>query len=334
MKILYLFPKSLADSKMSLGRILYGEAIGRLPGVELAFWGSGWPGYRDDLDLRTNLAIADINPDVCLFYKAGTLKRAWDIDALRVVCMNEANDAKKNAADWDPCRPDLIVYHHPNDLERFDAESPGPKKIHLPHCADESFFPDPPPLADRPIDCLLTGVHAPAVYPLRARLRGLMQSGAIKGNCVVRNHPGYRLNGMAALREQYADYCRQLMQAKVALCCCSIWRYPLAKQQEAAMAGCLVVSDMFDGFNSDTTAARSNLDRLYDWISPIDMGDSDAAICTLINDLIEDRPQRFADRARSVAIEELTTRHYAERFVTACREEIERQRTDPLAWQK
>jgi len=307
MQILYLFPHTLYQTKMSAGRCLYGEAVGRQPDVDLEFWGQGWPGYVDELPLAENLKRSGKNPDVLWIYKADRLREPEKASGIKVVCFNEAwGEQYIREADC----ADVVIFHHESDMRlwRERLEARGARAVHSPHCADHSLSVNPP-LAERPIDCLLTGVHAPEVYPLRARLRGLVESGAIPGE--LRKHPGYRLLNHEAVMLQYADYCDHLEQAKISLCCSSKWRYGLAKITESMMAGCAVVTDCPDG-----SLFR---EKLWPYCIQIDAAWPDEMIVGLIRDWLS-RPNdlaRLAERGRQAVLAEFTSDDYARRFVEA-----------------
>jgi len=315
MRILYLYPREYYDRKMSVGRVLYGEAVARQPGIELKFWGEGWPGYDNELSLAKNIERSGESWDALWFYKASRLKRPIPKGPITFVCFNECWSEKymQEARDADA---ELVVFHHQFDwdLWREELEKSWIRHAHIPHCADPRFFDDPPlPMDQRPIDVLLTGVHAPEVYPLRARFRRMIEQGQVKGRCVIRNHPGYRLSSHQAIRDQYRDYCRQLGQAKVVLCCTSKHEYLLAKIPEAAMAGCAIVTDC----PKDIWFA--NFDEYPGCGVTLQPEDSDESIAEQINSLLADvdRLEESGERARQVAAQWFTTDHYAQRLLAA-----------------
>jgi glycosyltransferase involved in cell wall biosynthesis len=305
--ILYLYPREYFDRKMSVGRVLYGEAVARQSGIELKFWGPGWPGYDDKLNLKLNLAVnlPGFNPQVCWFYKADKIKRAWDVDCIRVLCFNEANDKKKVEAERRSCYPDVIVYHHESDLNRWDVETPGPKRVHILHGAEEQMCQS----QHRHVDCLFAGVSAPAVYPLRERLKRFVAEGRLPGE--ARKHPGYRLSSHKECREQYENYFYELSRAKILLTCGSKWRYPLAKIIEGMMAGCAVVTD-----KPDDSEFEANL---WPHCIQIDNAWDDARIVGTIRDWL-DRPDDLAvlaEGGRQAVLAGYTTDHYAKRLLAA-----------------
>src|SRR6056300_974082 len=113
MKILYLFPKMYYEKKMSVGRVLYGEAMDRIEGVEFAWWGPGWEGYDDSLPVRDNLKKTSFVPDVIWAYKPEMCVDIPDRDCPLIVCYNEAwpHIPGKVQKEADDCKADLIICH-------------------------------------------------------------------------------------------------------------------------------------------------------------------------------------------------------------------------------
>lgn len=312
MKILYLFPRKLYHAKMSRGRVLYGEAVARQPGVELRVSGEGWPDWRDADTVSANLERWGWAPDLIWSYKAESLRGLDRYPCRKLVCFNEAW-APKTLEEIRAADADVIVFHHAGDIPQWRfLEAEGVKLVHLLHCADhETFAPSGMPLASRTTACLLSGVQSPEIYPLRARFAKLLRSGAIPG--VIRPHPGYRLETEAANVQQYRDYAGQLRTARISLCCSSRHRYPLAKYVEAMAAGCAVVGDMPDDPEFRETLGRHILQVDPSW--------PDARIAAFINDWLA-RPDELAVIAaagQAMAIREFTTDRYAERLLDAIR---------------
>jgi hypothetical protein len=309
-RILYLFPKSLYETKMSVGRVLYGEAVSRQPGIELRWWGEGWDGYDNSLTVSENIERSGLTPDVLWAYKADRLKDCASAPGKHVVCFNEAWH-EKTALEIQAAGAHVLIFHHEGDMPLWEPLGrTGTKLVHIPHGADPAFFCGGPALSERPIDCLLTGVNSPAVYPLRDRFRRMILESRLPGQ--VRQHPGYRLASQEACRRQYEGYAENLKLAKVALCCSSRHRYWLAKITEAMMAGCCVVTD-----DPDDSEFRCLFMPMVHYV-PVEPAEDDVAICTRILSMLRSgQAQEIAAAGQRVARESLTTDCYAERFLEA-----------------
>ena len=304
MRILYLFPRQLAVSKMSLGRLLYGEAVARQPGVTLKLWGEGWDGYDNDMTLGENIERSGEAWDVLWAYKGDRLKGFAEASGIKVVCFNECWD-RKYLREADAAS--VVIFHHQTDLRlwRDELTARGVTAHHILHCADPNFFVP----RQKTTDCLASGVSSAAVYPLRERLHRFVRAGRMPG--MIRPHPGYRLRSAAECRGQYRDYADDLGAAKIALCCTSKHRYPLAKMAEAMLAGCAVVSDM-----PDDDLFRSTLGR---HIIEIDPAWDDVRIVGTVRDWLRNHTElaALAERGRQEVLGGFTTDHYAKRFIAA-----------------
>lgn len=229
--VLYLTPKQLYDTKMSIGRRLYVEAIGKLADLHIS--GPGWPDWPDDNKMSTWHQNSGIDPDCIVAYKT---EQVEGLEAWPVACIfNEANDRKKTMDDLNATKATDVFFHHAGDYAQWLGElSRMGKRCHLiHHCSPRNPFATRKNFLDRPIKIGLCGVLSPEIYPVRDAF-------AKSGICTVRKHPGYRILDVQA---QYEDYQRWLADVQVLICCTSKYKYPLAKIHEGLAAGCIVVSD-------------------------------------------------------------------------------------------
>lgn len=305
MNILYIFPRHLYESKMSIGRVLYGEALQATHGINLHWFGLGWPGYDWDCSLRQNIESLDFKPDALICYKAHQAGGPYTGDLPSLVIFNEANDIAQVKTEVTAANATIVGFHHSSDIARCESVLRTRNSFHLPHCA----LKDPlasRPIADRPIDCLVTGVLSPEIYPLRCRMASMMKSGNLRGK--IRKHPGYRLQGHAAIRQQFEEYRSDLRNSKIVLACSSKYQYPLAKFQEAAMAGCVLVCD--------EPADKWFRDAYGDAPIWIKSTWSDDTIATKIQRALLDPKdlQQRATQMRLVAEQSFTLERYAERL--------------------
>lgn len=310
MNILYLFPRTLYERKMSPGRVQYGEAVARQPGVDLKVWGPGWDGWDDSATIAENCARR-FGPDwleVLWSYKAADHKPGVGAALRRsIVCFNEANDAAKTLPDIRAAEATDVVFHHENDWRQWSPSltAEGIRVHRLMHCIDPDYFravERPASIATRTIPSIVSGVQAPKIYPLRARFAKFIEEGRLPGR--VRKHPGYRLEDPHACRKQYLDYTRQLGISHVSLCCTSKHRYALAKIVESIAAGCVTVTD----FPDDALWVRD----LGQFVVRVQDTQTDENLITTVATAIE--KGQYVDRAaegQKWVLGNLTTDHYA-----------------------
>lgn len=234
--ILYLTPKSLYDSKMSIGRRLYVQSLSDA-GCRVTITGPGWDGWNGNLGkwLDQQRVYHEPDPDVIIAYKTEGIPDVGK-HGIPVACIfNEANDYGKTIDDLHATQATDVFFHHAGDYAAWMPElSRMGKQCHLIyHCAQENPFALNE-FEKRPIKFGIAGVLSREIYPVRDAF-------ARSGICRVRKHPGYRI---ADVQAQYLDYQKWLSDVQVLICCTSKYQYPLAKITEGLAAGCLVVSDM------------------------------------------------------------------------------------------
>lgn len=234
MRILYLMPYSLYQTKMSASRRLYPEAVAQLPGVDMVWSGIGWPGYDESKTVKQNLGDAD-----CAYVYKGKGLKGLEEYPVRLAAFNEAHEATNTVGEIVDAKANLVVFHHEQEYIRFQRSSPywPTRFVHIPHCASRFSENE-----DRPIDCLVTGVLSEKIYPLRCQMARLIKSGRLPGE--VRPHPGYRLKNVYECRKQHLEYLEHLSKAKIILACTSICRYELEKLIDAMASGALLITDL------------------------------------------------------------------------------------------
>lgn len=317
LNILYYFPRDLYERKMSLGRVLYGNAVAEHPGVDLKIWGPGWDGFDSQQTLGENVRrhFADLwQPNVLWSYKlAGHLPGIGSLKVDRsVLCFNEAWDSDKTWPDIDAARATHVVFHHETDFNlwktRLQSRSITPVKIL--HCVDPNYFRPverPETIGFRNVPTLVTGVLAREIYPLRCKFADEVRKTNIPGR--VRSHPGYRLESLKDCTRQYLQYTNDLAHARISLCCTSKHRYPLAKLVESMAAGCLVITD----YPNDVEW----LDRLRNFVLPVEAWQDGPTLARIVNRRLKDLPVEMAAAGQKYVLENMTTAHYAKALIEA-----------------
>lgn len=270
MNVAVVFPYDLWTKKMSFVRRDAVYALQQRPDVHVTVTGPGWMNWDDTLCMADNLDKEPNHFDAIWWYKPDRCIEPEKRACPAMVCYNESNwDDWKAFRECKASKADVVVIHHQTDIEQFRpplsvANGYQPRQLHwMAHAADCEFFAKHSlPWSERDIDCLVTGVLSPEIYPLRCRMATMVRDGRLPG--VVHNHPGYRLANLGACECQRERYAKMLGRSKIALVCSSIHRYGLAKYVEAAAAGCCVAGDVPPDFALTLGPAMLVLDDMSD----------------------------------------------------------------------
>jgi len=305
MNLLYLIEHKYFQKKMSRGaRFHTWEAISKHPDVKMSLMtGPGFPDFPG--------SIMDLNPDYVLAYKP--LDCEWHpTKAPLILNYNEMWDEEWTVTEIEQSGANMVICHHENDFKKYENTIQGVKFVHIPHGVSEWRFEvaGQRELACRPISALFSGVFSPQFYPVRAKLKHVVDQ---VPNSKVLSHPGYRLEDVIACEEQFKRYVDHLSWSRVSLCCTSRYKYSLNKLHESIAAGCVVFSDLpHDGnFNA----------KLGKYIQEVGNSESIGSITERVKHVC-DSPSEFqvmTTEARQVVLDEFGHNRYAERFLSACR---------------
>jgi hypothetical protein len=238
MNILSLFPKHLYDTKMSPGRTLYLNHVGK--SHKVVWSGVGWNNWDElvpaDFNIRSIESEHEIIFDAIIVYKGNGLIEMQNVDRLKIVIFNEAHDHNAVSRELQSCNADYAVFHHESDLRKWKGSQ---ALACWPHAAPEVPLV---PWEERRWMSISSGCTSQKIYPVRVMAAAAAKE-AFGDEHYELQHPGYRLPNRRAVLEQYLSYLKTLSQAKISICCTSIHKYPLAKLIESAMCGCVVVTD-------------------------------------------------------------------------------------------
>lgn len=305
MRILYLYARQFYEEKMSLGRVLYAQALARQSDVELRFWGIGWDGYDERLSLRQNIANDGWNPTHLWLYKAGAYLDVAAVRLPKLVIFNEAHDIAQTSAEISSADASLVGFHHESDYLHWRSVVKG--AFHIAHGAEPHDRHIP--LPGRYVECMVTGRTSQMTYPLRHLFAKLVEKRRLPG--IVRPHPGYRGNSHADNVAQYRSYRRDLQLTRLGLGCSSIRRYNFARFAELAMAGTVIVTDHPDD--------RHFAKFLADGSILIPGGSSPSKICDILQQEMRD-PAGLQQRSallQASAEKHLSMDRYAQRLSLA-----------------
>lgn len=270
MNVAVVFPYNLWTTKMSFVRRDAVYALQRRPDVHVTVTGPGWSEWDDALCMADNLDKEPNRFDAIWWYKPDRCIEPEKRACPALVCYNESWWPDWKAfLECKASRADVVVIHHQADIDKFRPPSSvaggyQPRQLHwMAHAADCEFFAKHClPWSARDIDCLVTGVLSPEIYPLRCRLAAMVRDRRLPG--LVHPHPGYRLSDLRACELQREQYAKMLGRSKIALVCSSVHKYGLAKYVEAAAAGCCVAGDIPPDFAETLGPAMLAMDDLSD----------------------------------------------------------------------
>lgn len=226
MNILFLYPKRLWETKMSIGRTLYPQYLEE-NGHTVTYSGDGWDNLSECLANQHCYDFAWLySPESHVGHK---------LKIPRLVSFNEANDSGKVLSELTNCNATHVLFNHWGDYVRWDGQLDAKAMWIGGHACNPT--PNECPFRRH---VLFSGVTSARVYPLREKYREAFP------HATRRMHPGYRLANRQQIEEQYITYRCDLWMAKASLCCSSIHRYPLAKMVESAAMGAVVVTDLPD----------------------------------------------------------------------------------------
>lgn len=238
---MFLAVKSMSQHTTDEGAQLQGGlAISGYRLVGHGYKQSTW----DDLNLRTAIVQDkrewDANNSTCLDPKAafhGTerLRDMPDVFRLTIVKDAHQNPGYHRAAHDEIGTHAWITYYHPDIVTHLAPWIRPEHVVRTYHSIDSTQIP---PFCRNRLPVLASGATFASVYPLRNRIKRMVNSGRLQGVSLLR-HPGYGVKGCYT-----NDYLQVLNVHKVAICTASIYGYALRKIIEATACGCVVVTDL------------------------------------------------------------------------------------------
>jgi len=293
---------------------MYGQAVGDLDDVKVTVTGPGW-WHNDDIDKSLpEIEKEHGKVDALWCYKTENVKGLDSVGIPRLFVFNEANDDEKTLTDIGDSAATHCVFHHYGDHVNWGHRlvDRGIGSSLQNHCSPGNPFADQAPWERRPTRCLLTGAVSFYVYPLRFKYESLLRDRKLDGYGLP--HPGYRIGGSQAIRSQYETYMMTMARAKVALCCTSRYKYPLAKLFEAAASGCVIATDkpecpIFE-------------QAVWPWCIQVDPKLSGPEIADQINSYSDETLKNCAYHTLRTAREVFTMKSWATKFTNTVRKQI------------
>lgn len=294
---------------MSRGRFFYVEAIGRVVPTET--WGNGFPGYDSEKSVSDNL-LTRPPYDVVFAYKPEDHIGFGDVDALRVLDINEMYNRDRMCKMFCETKPHVAICHHANEMAPYVPKFPECRFVHIPHCSDPNYFHEYRGV--KKTDVLLIGRLSSERYPLRTR----MATEVIPALCdmgfsaKVWQHPGYDIDN-ADSNDTVIQYAKAIAASKIVMFCSGTPKSRYAKYNEAALCGTAIAADIP---GEDEAFFRQFVIEI-----PVDMPSDAIAdkVAAALRD--EDGLRERSKRGREMS-KHLTTSYYAKHAVDAFREAI------------
>lgn len=193
---------------------VYGAMLRHPRVAEAVLWGRGFPGYDARQTLGANVrarfgAVAHFDAAVVYGFLEPEQVRAVSAETVVAIREHECWD--------DVCWPriegynaSLVFMTYAQDLAAFRNRSARRLFVNAPHGANAEYFTateDELRGDARSTPVLVAGKVDPAVYPLRARFKAIVENGTWPGG-KVRAHPGYWVENTTAeaLEQQTRDY--------------------------------------------------------------------------------------------------------------------------------
>ena len=305
-KVLFLCDNKYWKRKMSRVRFHAANAILNHKNIIGAKDGPGFPGWKS-----VPASIEKHSPDIIFWFKPLEMQGFDKVSIPRVISYNEMYDKAVTAREISQSGSDLIVCHLSNDIPHYSDLFKDRKFINLHHCINPSIFRDYK--QKKVYDVLVTGVMASSIYPLRARVQGLIKAGKLSNlKTKILRHPGYRISNVDS---QVISYAKELNKAKVVISCSSKYKYALAKYSEIPACNSLMMADIPD----------ERQEFFNKFIVPIDMSYSDEKILQTIHRWVRsDKERRIrANLGRELTAARYTQAHYADRFYRSIKRYLE-----------
>ena len=239
--ILYLVNRKYYINKLARERFLSMEAIGRACS-SVTFWGIGWDGYNNNHSVSWNIEKRGISYDIVICYKPLEYKDFKNVRIPKCIRYNEMWDVKWTLREIKQSGSQLVICHHLNDCKRYSGMNiPDVKFVYVGHCYDPSIFKS----YDKPkkYDFMFGGHVSQRHYPLRARLRNILNGMSRKYKVYIHPHPGYDLSD-AHTNRYLIDFAKKISESKIAVTCSSKYRYRLGKYVEIPACNTVLAADI------------------------------------------------------------------------------------------
>ena len=303
MKILHLCSRYYWEHKMSRVRFHSIDAIAHHPEVTLIKSGPGWEGFKNCTQSQDKY-----RPDIIVWYKPLDMPGYEGVTVPTCLRYNEMWDIKGTTHEILESKSKLIICHHENDIKHYNNVD-GPFFQNIPHCAERTVFKDYGITKD--LDIQLIGLINPAVYPLRSRLKSIVEKRMVPKYGTkfrVMPHAGGRVNNVDV---QVINYAQQLNRAKINITCSSRYEYALAKYSEVPLCRSLLAADI----------PGENRDWYNSWMCVIDRNSTDDQIADLLQLYLNDDTLRESKTLTGYEenLEHRTQENYADLFVSICK---------------
>ena len=238
--ILYLVNKKTFLTKMSRVRFHGINALSKLANVHYS--GIGWEDYDNDKNVQKNIdnisknmteKMNKENPhlhkiimyptsnrsykpifrfDIVIAYKPLEMININNINVPLCIRYNEMHDVNWTLKEIKESRSKLVICHHLNDCEEYKERNiEGITLEYVGHCAEKTIFKDYG--FEKKYDLMLGG-YVNGHYPLRQRLKKILEKLKTRYKVYIHPHPGYDLND-AHTDKYLIEFAKKINQSKI-----------------------------------------------------------------------------------------------------------------------
>lgn len=294
LRVLFVLARALYDGMTDAYLMEQLEACDRHPGMNCSVWGPGFVGFNGAQTLEENIAARHgaAGHYHIHFFQPGEphvlLAPEPPLGVKRAQRFNEDWNSY-NSALWQRLRIDIVMFSFAQDMfesaVRFAGAGlyDGSVFVHAPMAADPLLFDAGDDVAENKSSAgILAGAKDPYCYPMRTRLAGMVQRGALPGT--VRAHPGYIMPTPELRHRQRLNFSAALRAAKLSYVTSSHYRYRLQKFSEVALSRTLLVG----------TLPQEREELFRDIMVELREDDTDAYIATIVRWWLEHGEERRA----------------------------------------
>eukprot|EP01112_Ceratiomyxa_fruticulosa_P002803 TRINITY_DN1303_c0_g1_i1.p1 TRINITY_DN1303_c0_g1~~TRINITY_DN1303_c0_g1_i1.p1 ORF type:complete len:451 (-),score=48.18 TRINITY_DN1303_c0_g1_i1:95-1447(-) len=313
LRVLFLTTKLTFDVMMDRHYYFMFDAAIRHQFVDAVMWGKGFSEWDPYLSAEQNIitTYGRNHFHIIQLWGGYTENEILMLSQLAPISYRFGCDCWDNKCSQDLTNWNISIaqFCYAQEMSMYSSLSHRRVFVHSPNSADPKiFYPGymTQPLK-RDIPILLIGALSKDIFPMRERLKDMIEDGLFPG-AVIREHPGYTeylTEEEAKQKEvdvlwhanQYEEYASQLMRAKITLVTSSIYRYALQKFSEAAMAGSLILGEI----------PLEREDEFKKYVVPLLPTDSDEDIVKKVNYWLEHDTER---ETRAKIGQKINLNHY------------------------
>ena len=317
--ILYMIHKTTYLTKMSRVRFHGITALSNIDDIEVIYYGPEWDHYQHSLTVTQNIEnlkryymghnSTELIISGVIAYKPLDFINYSEIPYHKIIRYNEMYDVPWTKKEILESGSQLVICHHLNDCQEYQKMNLKTKKginidfIYIGHCADDVIYKDYG--MDKKYDLMLAGCLNQQHYPLRNRLKKIMEDMSSEYTIYIHPHPGYDLKD-ANTNKYQIEFAKAIHQAKIVLTDTGITRSRYGKYVEVPACHSVIAGDIPDDTADD-----------YSYVIELNMEMTDESIKHELKKYLDDTDLYNEKIQKGIIFaNEYTQEKYAERFYT------------------